>query len=382
MTRHPGLDVLRAISVALVIGHHYNAQPPGAWPEYVRAPFRAWVDGGWAGVQLFFVLSGFLVSGLLFREYEATGAVSVRRFLIRRWWKIYPPFAYLVLVYGLALVVSGEPNVWPRVLAELLFLQNYLPGLWGHTWSLAVEEHFYLLLACTVWWLVHRRCGLAAVPRVVAGVCVAGLGLRVLTWLMRPDFAALSHRTSLNLDGLAIGVGLAYLAYAHPERVARLRRWRAGFLIVGLALVAPVFVADVTHPWFYTGNPTVLSIGASALVLAAISSPTAPAWLVRIGISSYSIYLWHYAVRYWVVPQVGLTPDTTHGYLLLLTVALGCSVLVGMGMERLIERPALQLRDRVWPRLTAGPLLPPAQTLHPRSRRAILSASETGGQIV
>src|SRR5262249_60135649 len=101
---------------------------------------------GWMGVDLFFVLSGFLVSGVLFREYQRHQGLQVGRFLARRGFKIYPGF-YLLLLATWAMGASAGPRgaiTTPQLLREAFYLQSYVPGFWSHTWSLAVEEHFYL----------------------------------------------------------------------------------------------------------------------------------------------------------------------------------------------------------------------------------------------
>src|SRR5215211_479046 len=98
--RLKNLDVLRAVAVLLVLGRHVNvvAPMPADVPGPVALAIRAWVKVGWTGVDLFFVLSGFLVSGLLFAEYRKNGELRIGRFLIRRGFKIYPPFWVLMAV--------------------------------------------------------------------------------------------------------------------------------------------------------------------------------------------------------------------------------------------------------------------------------------------
>src|ERR671924_64261 len=117
------IDVLRAVAVLLVVGHHMKL--PDSGPTVLRSALAMWQRGGWVGVDLFFVLSGFLVSGLLFREYLRHGTVHVGRFLARRGLKIYPAF-YCFLLASLAALVCRKG--WPparRVVGELLFVQNY-----------------------------------------------------------------------------------------------------------------------------------------------------------------------------------------------------------------------------------------------------------------
>ncbi len=116
MNRNPQLDLLRGIAVLLVIAHHY--------PYYDLLH-----QIGWAGVDLFFVLSGFLISGLLFSDWKRYGRLSIGRFFVRRGLKIYPGFYVFLLITALPLIrMQGTRPFWN----ELLFLQDYLPHFWSH----------------------------------------------------------------------------------------------------------------------------------------------------------------------------------------------------------------------------------------------------------
>src|SRR5437870_3427941 len=152
------LDALRAIAVLLVLGHHMAPPNPDvAFP--VRAIAVVWQRAGWAGVDLFFVLSGFLVSGLLFAEWQHHGRMLALRFLVRRAFKIYPPFYLLLATTGLLVWRAGNVSSdYVRALvAEAAYVQNYREGVWNHTWSLAIEEHFYLLLPLSLLLLLRRE---------------------------------------------------------------------------------------------------------------------------------------------------------------------------------------------------------------------------------
>jgi peptidoglycan/LPS O-acetylase OafA/YrhL len=153
------LDILRAIAIFLVLAHHlgsggvrnsglyalvvYINHCPDDWHHAPERVARSIIHAGWMGVDLFFVLSGFLVSGLLFREFRQYGRVRLGRFLIRRGFKIYPGFYVLLgatlLVFALTKIRAVKAG---QIWCEALFLTNYGPNIWGHTWSLAVEEHF------------------------------------------------------------------------------------------------------------------------------------------------------------------------------------------------------------------------------------------------
>ena len=124
--RNLGLDLLRLFAVVLVLGRHLSL------PTKSGIFLDAWRTGGWVGVDLFFVLSGFLISGLLFREYQQQGRIHLKRFLVRRGFKIYPPYYVLVAVTLFVFVSEGRPISNRHLLGTLFFLNNYLGGLWGH----------------------------------------------------------------------------------------------------------------------------------------------------------------------------------------------------------------------------------------------------------
>jgi peptidoglycan/LPS O-acetylase OafA/YrhL len=307
------------------------------------------------GVDLFFVLSGFLVSGLLFAEYQSRGTFAIRRFYVRRWWKIYPPLAYLVLLSGAVSVALGDTGVSGRMLVEMLFMQNYLPRMWGHTWSLAVEEHFYLLLPVTLRLITRHPRGVALVPHVASAIAIVSLALRLLNWSLRDEFSALTHifPTHLRMDSLWFGVALSYVYHFHPAAIARLAPWRRWLLLGGAMLFLPAFVWDYQDtPALYTIGLTALQFAAGALVLGALLSHWSPclAPLAWVGASSYSIYLWHMPVIHWGLPLLG-SWDT---YGLRLVTAVVGSVAVGIAMGRLVERPTLRLRDALWPPLASA----------------------------
>ncbi len=249
MSRNWALDLLRLVAVLVVIWHHQLGE------EAVKSCLGLWqftTRGGWVGVDLFFVLSGYLVGGLLFQEQVRFGSVDWRRFLIRRGLKIYPAFYVLLAVLLVPELQSGAPRI-RKILGELFFLQNYLGGLRDHTWSLAVEEHFYLLLTALVVWLAWRKPGqpdpFTAIPRIVVGVAVACLGLRVLTALYSPDLLSGPFVwTHLRMDALAFGVLLAYGAQFHGAVMRRyLERGRFGLVTVGVLLLLPASRSKSLH---------------------------------------------------------------------------------------------------------------------------------------
>jgi len=353
--RNLGLDLLRVFAVLLVMGRHLQI-PPDA-----NALLQAWHRGGWVGVDVFFVLSGFLVSGLLFHEHRKTGTIRRGRFLIRRGFRIYPAF-YLFLGYSLWLYRNDANGVPPeRILGELLFLQNYLGAIWVHTWSLAVEEHFYLLLAVGFPLLLKLRSdGFDRLPLIFGVVAVVCLGLRAVASAVEPEFLPFHHLypTHLRMDGLFFGVLLGYL-FHHRDLVERIR-WVPSWalLLAGGAMLAPAFLFEIEEtPWIPVFGLALFSLGSGCLLLAAIRWERSDLALVKgvgaLGAASYSIYLWHVAVEYetqfWIA-DLAAEGRLSNPWALYAAVYLTLSFALGLLMNKLVEYPTLKVRDRLFPR--------------------------------
>jgi peptidoglycan/LPS O-acetylase OafA/YrhL len=351
--RDAWLDALRGIAVLLVLGRHLDLAAPGA---ELPTALAIWQRGGWVGVDLFFVLSGFLVAGLLFREHQQRGSFNVLRFLVRRGLRIYPAFYVLVLVTWLAYRYFRVPRTsGAGLMAEVFFLQNYFSGMWSHTWSLAVEEHFYLalpivLLGVGIFTRSRRDPFRMLLPLAVA-VFVGVPILRCLQSLAVP-YRHETHLfpTHLRADALMAGVLLAYVFHYHR---AGLERWLVGrrgmLLAAGVAWMAPAFLFDIESAWLLsTLGLSLFALGAVWLIAAglrgedhAILGP-----LGLIGRRSYSIYLWHMPMLVWGLPLcekgAGFSVDAGTRIAVYLAGSLGLGAL----MAWLIERPVSWLRDR------------------------------------
>ncbi|MCB0765718.1 MAG: acyltransferase [Flavobacteriales bacterium] len=337
------VDVLRGIAVLLVLFRHH---PYGGVLGHV----------GWLGVDLFFVLSGFLVSGLIFDEERATGRFKALRFLVRRAFKIQPSFLVLIGVTTLAMWASGRQDPPLNYVAELLFFQNYHEGLWSHTWSLAVEEHFYLILV-----------GLAAIlgslrftwSRFVV-LCSGGMILITLLrahQLLTGPFSTLEHfyPSHLRMDSLLAGVLLAgWHRYRSTSFHAffRTRRW----MLLGsmVPLLAPTTLLPFGSFWMYTiGLSTAYIAGMIAVGLAVTAEGHPARWrpittpLAWVGGISYNTYLWHLFVLL-VIEMVADGAGMSGGSLELVLFIIA-ALITGWVTTRLIERPALRLRNRIAP---------------------------------
>lgn len=362
------LDVLRALAVFLVLGRHLREEHQGLLGEATRL----WFQAGWVGVDLFFVLSGFLVGGLLFAEAKKYGDLHIGRFLIRRGFKIYPSFWVMI---GASLAVAaamGTPYKAGPIIAELCFIQNYKGPMWDHTWSLAVEEHFYLLLPLVIGLFIRPSRGLdvrkalAKLPHFVVGLCTLVLIVRTVKAFIHHQheefaYAPLVFRTHIRVDSLWIGVLLAYLHHFHGEAlaawVARHRRW----LLVGYILaILQAIVLPIQHLWMHTAGFTTLALGFACILLyTLIGQPQrrSPGRLARaiawLGTYSYSVYLWHMPWREWGhALLLKLMPEAPPA--LDLAVYLVGAAAVGVAMGALIEWPVLRLRDRLFPSRSAA----------------------------
>lgn len=287
-TRIAGLDVLRTIAVLLVLVRHSACEQ------------NIWYRFGWLGVDLFFVISGFLVSGLLFAEYKKYGRVRIKRFLIRRGFKIYPSFYFLLFVTLLVdhFAKGISPSI-AQLAAELLYVQNYFQGILTHSWSLAVEEHFYILLAGSVFLLLRLNKfhpGKKTIVIVSSLIAVQVL-VRMLIYYSSPHFSF--EQTHMRADGILIGLLVACLFHFTniPVRAHRYRFWLVPLAIL---MLLPGFLFPAGSVLMHTVGLSIVCIGFGLLTLLIVGrhqvKPVEHILVDMIGfpgIHSYSIYLWH-----------------------------------------------------------------------------------------
>jgi peptidoglycan/LPS O-acetylase OafA/YrhL len=366
-----GLDVLRFTAVTLVIFRHLESfKGSPAWLGQLTIHLG---EGGWTGVDIFFVLSGFLVSGLLFREWQQHQTLSVGRFLWRRGWKIYPSFWFFLLGMVVFSYCLHWPVNWRNMLGELLFLQNYWANAFNHTWSLAVEEHFYFMLALGFWLLFRwrRRAGdnpyrfLPPIFLIVASLCLV---VRIVSNHIFPvgRVRLLFFCTHIRIDSLLFGVLLSYFWHFTftPRHHAFFYRWRFGLLLMGAGLLAPMFFFEpfgVNNAWvrIYGFILCYLAGGAWLIAYIKIFENTRfrlAHFLAYLGASSYSVYLWH---EMGIFVGSNLFPGRSTSALAWICYCLACQSaawVIGLAMARLVEIPMLKLRDRWFPSRSSGPL--------------------------
>ena len=323
MKHRPELDGLRGIAILVVLGAHTGV------PGFAGG-------GGGVGVVLFFVLSGYLITSLLLSERRRTGQVDLRAFYIRRGLRLLPALAAVLLVVaGLAMLhwipAPADQVNYPLVeLSVMAYVVNWLVvagqgiGLLGHTWSLAVEEQFYLLWPAVLLFGLHfggLRFGRTIV--VVALLALVFLDLPYRLWLdLGNGFMHVFVGTDSRGDALLLGCVLALLE----------TRWRPsmGWLgLLGVGLLAASWPGD---PGL---GVQMLFIPAAAIAgtLAVAGCPSILAWrpLMYIGKISYGLYLWHGLVIWWHLPWL---------------VAVPLSIGIAIVSFHVIEQPFLGLKDR------------------------------------
>ena len=361
--RNKRLDVLRGTAVVIVMIHHGGIS-------------RFFTRGGWVGVDLFFVLSGFLISGLLFREYQKHGTIDLKRFFIRRALKIYPAFYVFLLLTALAAYyVLGNVATPARYFHEIFFAQNYEPGVWDHSWSLAVEEHFYIFLPVFLLVLLHfsarREDPFRVIPWASLAIATFCLTSRAVSACVgTPNFHMVYTASHERMDALFFGVLLGYLHHFRPlelEKFVQPTRHRLIMAVVSAALLSFAYLLPRENKFLATWGYTFVYLGfGGVLLLSLYVRGILPGGLAKIagqvgkamafvGMYSYSIYLWHGPCGAWLPGLIRRSlrfPTGPYGRFAVYFVG---SIVVGITMSDLIEYPVLRLRDRFFPAAQIAP---------------------------
>jgi peptidoglycan/LPS O-acetylase OafA/YrhL len=357
------LDAFRGIAILLVLGRHTLVS-------------ELWNRIGWCGVDLFFVLSGFLISGLLFQEYKRFGDIRLRTFWLRRGLKIYPAFYLCTVVQTMVYALMfgkypGVPSPGRLFLIDATFLSSYFPGVSGHTWSLAIEEHFYFLLPVLLLVLIRLRPKeqdpFTSIPVVFLVIAIGSLALRMAA---RPtshtDYYSYLLPTHLRMDGLFCGVMIGYLFHFKPQFLARIARWP--LMVAGAVLLTPVYYLNIEYWHMYTWGLTCTFLGFACIITWAIHVPYRSGHilalpveaLASIGFYSYSIYLWHWLIIFYLRTYLRsecITTGRPFAWSRALETwqwpfSIAFCIAAGIAMALIIERPALRLRDRWVPSRT------------------------------
>ena len=352
------LDFLRGLSILLVLGAHCPAQIFEIPFLFCFSPFFEKFGG--YGVDIFFAISGFLIGGDLIHQKISKGAINIKLFYLRRYLKILPPF-YICLVCNIFLCIwfskehRGDYGVWKSLIPAFFNIQNYFPStsVFAWFWSLAVEEHFYLILPFLIssmnFFDRSRMVKQMAVLSLL--VLVFCFLMRALAWHEHPVPNGYFHKfpTHLRFDGLLIGVFVATLSFVSLGILKGLFLFP---LSIALFVLAAFPFKDGPFEFLFT------SMGSGILVflVGRMDFKKVPIRFFRpvsyIGKYTYSIYLWHgflaapLALR--CLNLFGFQfQETGLSSLLHMALYFLVSISIGILMYWLIEFPTVKIRNKI-----------------------------------
>jgi peptidoglycan/LPS O-acetylase OafA/YrhL len=357
-----GLDLLRILAIALVVTQHYPT--PLNYKNMIY-----WFHWGWSGVDLFFVLSGYLIGFQVLEPIYCGSKFSFLNFYVKRIFRIMPLYFLILSIYFTFPAVWETGTISPLI-QFVSFTQNFgldraRIGTFTHAWSLCVEEHFYCMLPIfAVLFGQLKRSNL--VPLFLLSLLVFEILLRFIVWNRLADhgivsFAAfdefLYYPTYCHVDGLVMGLGIAFIQLFRPKLWARLSQLGNRSLIFGLIIIA---IAMYLSNHFISIRTAVLgyplfSLGWLGLVLAALStngilsklgSNLSSGWIRSLALLTYAIYLSHKIVikmAHLLLLRLGYDVFGIYGTSLTVLAIL----LVAFLLHEIVEKPFLKLRNQL-----------------------------------
>jgi peptidoglycan/LPS O-acetylase OafA/YrhL len=358
--RVPALDGLRGIAVLLVIAFHTHFLVASKSITGVGA-IDDFVGGGFLGVDLFFVLSGFLITALLLREQADTGGLRFGSFYGRRALRLLPALLVLLFLHALYTASANLPR-GPELSTigwAAVYLANWhrssVSGL-DHLWSLSIEEQFYLIWPAFLFLLLGLRRSAAFVTVVLLGLIAVIVVHRIVLWenleIVGKNFLPIFRRTDTRVDSLLIG-GLAASLWVRgrtPTRGLAPAAWIATAVAIGC-----LELARVDAGWLYRGGFDLFALAAVVVILATVDSrwlgnrvlELAPLRLV--GRVSYGLYLWHIPVFFAVIRRgPGWSPAQR------VVVAYALTAVFTTLSWVIVEKPALRWKHRLDVRADPG----------------------------
>ncbi|SIO13688.1 acyltransferase family protein [Chitinophaga niabensis] len=356
-----GLDHLRALAIITVLFYHYRMFKHPEWIDDV-------MGFGWTGVDLFFVLSGYLISSQLFASIAVAKPISLPEFFIKRFFRIIPAYLVVLAIYFLV-PAFHEKEALPPLWKFLTFTQNFdfdikHFGTFSHVWSLCVEEHFYLLfplaLITIVYFNATKRGG-----AFLSGLLLFGFAARLFTWytLVAPDagndtfgitwYKQIYYPTYNRLDGLLAGVSIAALFTFKPSAKEWITKYGNVTLVLGFIVLTGAWFLCEDQKSFYAsifGFPLVAA-GYGLLVVAALSpncvlykyNSRFTAWIAKL---SFGLYLIHKGVMHVIQPLLAKMNIEPKGNLMFLLCLAG-TILAALVLYKTVEEPFLRLRQRI-----------------------------------
>lgn len=350
-----GLDTLRALAIVTVMLYHLTIF--GELPERIL-PFTYF---GWMGVDLFFVLSGFLIGQQALRPYFTGQQLSISEFYRRRAYRILPAYLTVLALYFLIPAWRESPNL-PPLWKFLTFTMNFGISFdrhaFSHAWSLCVEEHFYLLLPILVMLLMRRPSARKTIA-VFASVLLAGIALRAFLITHYPDdvWTGIYYPSYTRLDGLLTGVALATIRTFRPAWWQTLMQRGHALLLTGIVCVGCVVWMFRNHDlgsdtgsamWGVIVGFPLLSLGLGLITASSVSKNGLLSGIKipgaeTIATLAFSLYLTHKAIGHLLMQQFPriTSPQGPASWLLYTVACLSAASLLHFA----VERPFLHIRD-------------------------------------
>lgn len=356
-----GLDHLRTLAILLVLLYHYRAFKHPEWIDTIG-------QFGWTGVDLFFVLSGFLISSQLFEELNNSGDFNLRTFFTKRVFRIMPPYFFTVFLY-FCFPFFREREALSSLWKFLTFTQNYgldviNRGTFSHAWSLCIEEQFYLVLPLLLL-LTAKTKMFSYLPFFLVILILFSVIMRCVVWqsdiessigtddFWRLWYMEIYYPTHTRLDGLAVGVFIGYLLQCSSKFNTTVHNNGNILFIVGVVLLSILFwmCREQTSREASIFGFTFVAISYGFIVMSAISktsflNKTKLYITTQLAGLSYAIYLSHKGIIH--IVQSGLTHFKIEpsGGISLFLCLLGC---IGGGLfyRFIIENPSTKLKFRI-----------------------------------
>lgn len=312
------------------------------------------ISGGFLGVDLFFVLSGFLITNILLSDFTRHGKLSYKKFYLNRFLRLFPALALLLLAYFTLFSLRFSPSEldFDAILAILFYYFNWflistldVPEGMGHMWSLAVEEQFYLLWPAVLALTLRKLKPVKHVIALLVTLIVSIALWRAYLWTSDTNWLFLYVRTDTRADSILVGALLAYLLskdLLHIPHLPLASGISASTILIG------VFYFDRESPALYLGGFTLLAISAAVLICHAIKGAGEHQvffdWkpLRWVGKVSYGIYLWHMPVFMMVSGVDHLGSNTNRAF-----VGIGLLCITTLLSWIFVERPCLGLKNRI-----------------------------------
>ncbi len=284
--RIPSLDGLRTVSIALVIFAHI----------FHSLGITDILNFGNLGVRIFFVISGFLITGLLLKEAEKTGDIRLAKFYFRRTMRIFPPYYFFLLVIFISTSIGLFEIPVPSFIAAGLYLTNYYdPVAWnlGHTWSLSVEEQFYLLFPGILKFFGNRK----TVFLLLLVVLISPV-IRYIDYISFPNMRWLGMGFHQNMDALGFGCLLSLFYTRLHQNLYYQRLIRSNFIFI-LPLIILSINTLTERPRIFAVSCSIMNLFIAVCIDWAVTNHESLIGkilncspMVKLGTMSYSIYLW------------------------------------------------------------------------------------------